>query len=249
MVSGKGENAPIIARNRNDVLLAQLMPAVRAVDSAWEQKLREAPEVNRVAKKLEEREHSGITIEGAYSRGSNEARIIQELQMHRVQMLGQESPEQAVKALNDVSDPALHAAASANLALAIKDANPQESARLLAQAWQTLEKTKPPQDRLAILYRLTHTLASLGLQEQLASAVDQSFAAAGESTSAGLYQLTWIVQTSARFMPRHVLDKINDVRSPRLQAELLIALAEGLETEQYPPRKSKTNVGAIQSNQ
>ena len=249
MVPGKGESPLLIARNRNDFLLARLMPIIHSVDPVWEQKLRQAPDVNRIAEKLEE--NSGLAVQGAYSRPNNEERTIQELQMHHAQMLSHQNPELAVRALDNVSDPVLHAAASANLALAFKDKDPQECDRLLAQARQTLEKTKSPQDRMTILYQLTHTLASMGRQEQLATAVDQSFAAFGEDrrTSVDPYMLSWVVQSSARFMPERLLEKINDVRSPRVQANLLIALARGLETEESPPRKPQPSSDKIKSKQ
>jgi hypothetical protein len=258
MVPDKGEAPPIITRNRNDVLLAELMPLVRSVDPAWEQKLRQVPDVNRLAERISN--GSGLAILGAYSNGDSDERTIQRLQMDRARMLAREQPEKATKVLAEVSDPAMNAATAASLAMTMKDSRPDESAQLLARAQQALEKTKAPQDRMVILLELTRALASMKQPEQLAVMVDQSFRAADEIISAfaarypdspsmgraAPWQLAGIAEISAKLIPEHMLARINDVRVPALQADLLIAMAHGLDSEEYQA-KPESALKAAQS--
>jgi hypothetical protein len=253
MVPDKGEAPPIITHNRNDVLLAELMPVVRSVDPAWEQKLRQVPDVNRVAERLSN--GSGLAIIAAYSTGKadSDERIIQRLQTNRARMLAHEQPEKAAKVLDEVSDPVMNAATAADLAMAMKDSRPEESAQLLARARQALEKTKAAEDRLTILLELTRAFASMKQPEQLAAVVDQSFEAADELISAvaarypdspwaarAPWQLGGIVEAAAKIIPEHIFSKINDVRLSALQANLLIAMARGLDQEEYQAKPEST---------
>ena len=246
MVPDKGEAPPIITHNRNDVLLAEVIPLVHSVDPAWEQKLRQVPDVNRVAERLAN--GSGLPIISAYSTGKadSDERIIQRLQTNRARMLAREQPEKAAKVLDEVSDPVMNAATAASLAMAIKDSRPEESGQLLARAQQALKKTKAAEDRLTILLELTRAVASMKQPEQLAALVDQSFEAADELVAAvaarypdspwparAPWQLAGIVEASANVIPEHIFSKINDVRLPALQANLLIAMARGLDHEEY----------------
>jgi hypothetical protein len=247
MVPDKGEAPPIITRNRNDVLLAELMPLIRSLDSAWEQKLRQVPDVNHLAERVGN--GSGMAILGAYSDGKSgsDDQTIQRLQMDRARMLANREPELAAKVLDEVPDPAMNAATAASLAMTMKDSRPEESAQLLARARQALEKTRAPQDRMVILLELTRASASMKQPEQLAALVDQSFGAADEIIAAfaakypnrpltgrvAPWQLAGIVETSAKLIPEQMLARINDVRMPALQADLLIAMAHGLDLEEY----------------
>lgn len=245
MIVDRHDGPPIISHNLNNVLLAQLMPLVRSIDPAWAQELRQSPEVNLVTEELEKGSPPNILFN--HSTGDSDTMAIQGLQVQCAEMLatfGQ--PERALKVLDQVSDSVKYASTAAELALVIKDSRPQNSAELLAHAQQTLEKTKAPRDRIAILYRLVHTLTFMKRSEQLAVALDQSFAAADEmmadfaarhhdsasSGSGAPYQLPLIVRDSARLIPEHTLTMINNVRMPVLQAHLLVAMAKGLDSKQ-----------------
>ena|SRR5215831_1097182 len=84
--------------------------------------------------------------------------------------------------------------------------------------------------------------------------VDQRFQAADEVISDFLarypdspwvarapWQLGGIVEASAKLIPEHVLAKINGVRLPALQANLLIDLAHGVDHAEYQAKAEGTH--------
>lgn len=198
MIPDKDDAPPVISHNRNDVLLAELMPAVRSVDTAWEQELRQSAGMNRAAERLESGSALGVLAAYSNRKPSDDEEAIQRLQAQRVIELGLEQPEQALKALGDVSNPVENAAMAAELAWLLKDSRPEDSARLLAQAQKTLENTKSPQERICILQTLVFTLASMRKPEELTVALDQSFAAGDEIMAAAVAERYWESDAASR---------------------------------------------------
>jgi hypothetical protein len=238
-IPDKGGAPPVLFRNRNHVVLAQLMPLVRSIDPAWERTLRQTPEFNQVLEKVED--GSGVAILGAYSEGASSQTVIQRLQADSVQQLGHQHPDEALKLLEGISDPVAQAGGAAALVGMVKDSRPQESFQLLARAEQALEKIKSPRDRMFVLFRLSYSLVSLKQTERMAVALDQGLAAGDEamaafaashpnsSASAAVYNaapyLSAIVQNSARIIPEYTLMRVNDLRVPAWQAFLLAGMA------------------------
>jgi hypothetical protein len=250
LVPDRDAGSSLIIRNRNVVLLSQLMPLIRSMDPAWERTLRQSPELDRLADKLGNN-GSGVGVLGAYTASGREEAALQQLQATAAHMLAKK-PEAATKALNQISDPAESASAAATLALDTKDSYPEDSARFMAQAQQGLGKIKTPQDRLKVLMQLARALAAVKQTEQLGDVLDQGFAAVDEIQSAlgpghwdsqfAGQRLAGIVQSAAGAIPEHTLLKIDGVRSPALQANLLIAMARGLDTDEpqtKPPAAPK----------
>lgn len=242
MIPDKSGAPPVLYRNRNDIVLATLMPLVRSIDPVWEQTLRQAPEFNRVLEKVGD--GSGMAMLGAYRQGASDETVIQRMEADSVQQLGYQHPDEAVKLLDGISDPIAQAGGAAALAGMVKDSRPQESVQLLARAEQALEKTKSPRDRMFVLFRLSYSLVSMKQSALMASALDHGLAAGDEIMSAfaashpdssasaafaAAPYVTAIVYNSARIIPEYTLMRINDVRVPAWQAYLLANMARGVD--------------------
>jgi hypothetical protein len=243
-------SAPIIDRNRNDVLLAELMPLIRSVNPAWERELRKTPMVNRIAEALEN--HSALMITSGTAVGQSEQEVLHDLRNLGLKNLAFNEPETAAKAL---AGPVENATTVAVQALAAKDSHPEAAAVALSGlAQQAIAEAKTPRERMMILRDLARTLASMNQPEQLAAVLDQSFGIAGEiiSDSASKYLdldranswLAMTVQIAAPVIPEHTLMRTNEIHEPALEAKLLIAMARGLDSVQPKPAvASKTAQG------
>jgi hypothetical protein len=238
------EDPPIIVNNRNDALLAEILPLIHSLDPAWETDLRQKyPVASAIDEAMQKR--TGVANLSGYSSAVNSPeRTIQDLWSRRVDMLvRQHKPEEAFKDLEQISDPSFHAASEAEVASALKDSDPQRANDLLNKANQTLANTRALDDRFRILSALARTYISTHEQQQLSSVLDQTFKAGedlvGNSMTKcpqfiltdrpGVSGLSLLVQTSAKLQPELILQEINSIRIPALQAHLLVAMARALE--------------------
>jgi hypothetical protein len=250
MIPMRDGSPAIVDRNRNEVLLAELMPLIRTVDPAWEQELRMNPMVNRIAEALEN--HSALMITGGYAIHQSEEAVLHQLRTDAVRQLAFSEPKTAAKAL---SGPVENATTVALQALADKDSHPEEAAVALSGlAQQAIAEAKTPRDRMLILSNLARSLATMRQPEQLAAALDQSFGVADAIISAGSSNyldldtaggyLAAIVQIAASVIPEHTLIRINEVHEPALQAKLLIAMVRGLDSDEFQPKPAITTKAA-----
>ena len=245
LIYGTPDMGPALIRNHNELVLAEVMPLIHSVDPEWEKKLmKEHPPVTDIDAALNTG-HSGLII-GAYTHDSrSEDQTVESLWKDQAQMLVRQNPEQALKALEHISDPGLHAEVGAVMAASLNTSQPETANQLLENATKTLSTTTSSTEQFRIAAALARSLVALNRREQAAEMIDKAFRLGEELLRDSISRypkmpfgdrleyggLHVLVQLSAKSMPQLLLQKINDVHIPELQAHLLVTLAYGLEAE------------------
>ena len=131
------------------------------------------------------------------------------------------------------------------MAASVSASQPQTANQLLENATKTLNTTASAEDQFRIACALARSLVALNRREQAAEMIDKAFRLGEELLRNSITRypkmpfgdrleyggLHVLVQLSAKSMPQSLLQKINDVHIPALQAHLLVTLAYGLEAE------------------
>lgn len=246
LIYGAADTPYTLIKNHNELVLARIMPLIRSVDPQWEEKLmQEHPSIKNIRTALNPTGGGSISI-GAYAySAASEDQTIEKLWKDQAEMLAQRNPEQGLKALQNISNPSVHAEAGAVMAASVNASQPETANQLLEHAAKTLNTTTSAEEQFHIACALARSLVALNRREQAASMIDKAFSLGEELLRDSISRypkmpfsdrleysgLHVLVQLSAKSMPQLLLQKINDVRIPELQAHLLVTLAYGLEAE------------------
>lgn len=253
LANEKGVAAKI--NNAASILLFQLMPMIRELDpdraKQLEAKYQELRAVADLARSGEQRVMMTRGVGG--SGGAPPRAMMEEMQAMEIDELSAEDPQRALKMNAELTDPSVRAASGARLAATLVRSNPEQAAELLKKAKEAVAEAKKPADKLRILVGLAQAQAmmeekaafettlqagyTLG-EELFRKGVDKN-PTANIFSQPGFDAMSRLTMSSVRVDYAATMARIDAVRSPALQALLLITAAEGLD----PDARSRPRMG------
>lgn len=243
------------------VLLFQLMPMIRETDPEWATKLetqyQELRAAAEIARSGEQRMMVTRTVGGTTGGGAPPRAMMDEMQAMEIDDLSTRDPQRALKMNAELTDPAIRAASGARLAASISKSDPEQAAELLKKAKEAIAEAKEPADKLRILVGLAQAQAAMSdkaafevtlqtgytLGEELFRKGLDKNPTAPVFTQPGFDAMSRLTMSAVRVDYAGTMSRIDAVRSPLLQALLLIQAAEGLDPDARPrPRGMRIRI-------
>jgi hypothetical protein len=226
--------------SRADELLFELLPLVREVDAALADKLLES---NQTLKQAGAAGSTVVASEGAIIVGPSVSPEKQELALQNsraqeVREMASDHPEQALALSQAITDPALRAAAMADVA----ESRPTQAGEIQSAIAKIVPTMHTGEERLRVLSALAEASWAAGDIAGFHDALGKAFALGqelfeedmdahpGQATYAvAAYEaLADLVKTSARDDPATTTAMINQIDDVQLKAFLLAQLADAL---------------------
>ncbi len=231
------------------ILLYQLMPMIRELDAEWAKKLEtEYQELRQAADIARSGEQRVMTRGVGGSGGAPPRAMMEEMQAMEIDELSAQDPQRALKMNAELTDPSVRAASGARLAATLVKSNPEQAADLLKKAKEAIAETKDPADKLRILVGLAQAQAMMDEKAAFETTLQTGYALGEELFRKGLDKnptasifsqpgfdaMSRLTMSSVRMDYAATMARIDTVRSPLLQALLLITAAEGLDPDARP---------------
>jgi hypothetical protein len=236
--------------NSSSLVLLQIIPLARQVDPEWAKKLEEQHSELRDVANLasanggNQRLNVGIAVgpDGKPSPERNAA-MMDEMKSMQVDELSSRDPERALKLSQEIQSPSRRAAANAQIGAELAKSDPEQSAALLKQARAALAETKDTNEKLRILVGLAQAQATMNDAENFPASMATAFTMGEELfrrgvdsnpnapvfSQPGFDSLSRLTHLSVKFDSTLALANLENLRSPLLQAHMLIAAAEALD--------------------
>jgi hypothetical protein len=177
--------------------------------------------------------------------------LMQEMKSREVDELATKDPEGALTQANMITDPSMRAASTAKLAAAIGKSDPQRAAQILKDAKTALGEAKTDNERLRILVGLAQAQQAMGdataFHETLLKAYpicDELFRKSVNSNPQipifarpGFEALGQLLRLEMKDDREAAIARIEQLRSPLLQAHMFIEAAEAVLDPDAPPRR------------
>jgi hypothetical protein len=231
------------------LLLFQLLPMIRDIDPDWAKKVEaQSSELQASANLVQSSNAGGSERMGVFIGGPNggpPVNMMEEMKSMEVDELASQDPKKALKVADDIHDPVIRAATTARLAGDLSTSDPDRAAELLQNAREALAATKEPADKLRILVGLAQAQKAMKDKEGFGRTLDQAYAMGEElfrksfdkspdaaiNSRPGIDQLTRLTIAGVRLDSTAILTHLDNLRSPALQAILLVAAARGLDPD------------------
>jgi hypothetical protein len=244
----KGNRAEFGARG---LMLMQLLPVVRRIDREWADKLvKENAELQQLAAQAENgpaemRVTARIGGPGDDDDNGPPRDMREEMNSMEVDQLAARDPQQALKISNEINDPVLRAASHAKIAGELNRTDPQEAAALLRSAREAMAQATLPRDKLMIIAGLAQAQAAMKDMDGLADTLKRGIAMGEEIFRKGVdkrpnapvfaqpgYELMGrLVATAAKADPVLAASRIDEIRTPILQAMMLVNAAKAVDPD------------------
>lgn len=229
------------------ILLFQLMPMIRELDPDRAKKLEvEYQELRAAADIARSGEQRVMVTAGIGASGGAPPRaMMEEMQAMEIDELSTQDPQRALKMNAELTDPSVRAASGARLAATLVKSNPEQAAELLKKAKEAIAEAKEPADKLRILVGLAQAQALMEDKAAFETTLQTGYALGEElfrkgidkNPTASIYSqpgfdaMSRLTMSSVRVDYAATMARIDAVRSPLLQAMLLITAAEGLDPD------------------
>jgi hypothetical protein len=233
----------------SNLLLFQLLPMIRDIDPDWAKKVEaQSSELSQSAN-LTQASSGGTERVGMFVGGPNgggpPANMMEEMKSMEVDELASQDPTKALKVADEIHDPVIRAATNARLAGDLNNSDPDRANELMKSAREALGAAKEPADKLRILVGLAQAQKAMKDKEGFGKTLDQAYAMGEElfrksvdkspdaaiNSRPGLDQLTRLTIAGVRLDSTAILTHLDNLRSPVLQAILLVAAARGLDPD------------------
>jgi hypothetical protein len=233
------------------LMLMELLPVVRRIDPDWAAKLiKENAELQQLAAQAENGpSEMRMTARIGSPDGENEngppRDMREEMNAMEVDQLAARDPQQALKLSSQINDPVLRAASQAKVAGELNRTDPQQSAALLKNAREAMAQATTPRDKLMIIAGLAQAQAAMKDLDGLTDTVKRGLAMGEEMFRKGLdkrpnapifaqpgYELMGrLVAVAAKADPQLATARIDEIRTPVLQAMLLVNAARAVDPD------------------
>jgi hypothetical protein len=233
-----------------NLLLFQLLPMIRDIDPDWAKKMEaQSSELQASANLVQGSNAGGSERMGMFIGGPNgggpPANMMEEMKSIEVDELANQNPKQALKVADEIHDPVIRAATTARLAGDLSTSDPDRAAELLKNAREALAASKEPADKLRILVGLAQAQKAMKDKDGFGKTLDQAYVMGEElfrksfdkspdsaiNSRPGIDQLTRLTIAGVRLDSTAILTHLDNLRSPLLQAILLVAAARGLDPD------------------
>lgn len=254
----KGQSARL--ERAASLLLFQLMPMIRDIDADWAKKLEADHQELRQAAEFARSGEQRVTMMamagpgpgGNSAQGGNVPRVMmEEVQSMEVDELSKQDPAAAVKRNTELKDPVIRAASGARLASTLAKSSPEQASELMKNAKEAIAETKEPQDKLRILVGLAQAQAAMNDKEAFAATLQTGYAMGEElfkksidknptmpiNFLPGFDAMSRLTMSAVRVDYAATMAKLDTVRTPILQALLLVSAAEGLDPDTRPRQR------------
>ncbi len=263
MVLANEKGAAAKISSAASMMLFQLMPMIRDIDPDWATKLetqyQELKAAAEITRGSEQRMNVSVTraVGGGSNSGAPPRAMMEEMQAMEIDELSARDPQRALKMNAELTDPAVRAASGARLAATIAKSNPEQAAELLKKAKEAIAEAKEPADKLRILVGLAQAQAAMNDKAAFETTLATSFAMGEELFRKGLDKnptapvfsqpgfdaMSRLTMSAVRMDYAATMSRLDAVRSPLLQALLLIQAAEGLDPDARPrPRGMRIRI-------
>lgn len=229
------------------ILLFQVMPMIRDLDPEWAKKLEtQYQELRAAADFARSGEQRMMVTRGVGGAGGQPPRaMMEEMQAMEIDELSTRDPQRALKMNAELTDPSVRAASGARLAASLVNTDPEQAAELLKKAKEAIAETKDPVDKLRILVGLAQAQASMNDKAGFEATLQSGYSLGEEMFRKGLDKnpnapifsqpgfdaMSRLTMSSVRMDYTATMARIDAIRSPLLQALLLITAAEGLDPD------------------
>jgi len=233
-----------------NLLLFQLLPMIRDIDPDWAKKVEAQRSELQASANLSQGSNSGGTervgmFVGGPNGGGPPANMMEEMKSIEVDELVSQDPKQALKVADEIHDPVIRAATNARLAGDLSTSDPDRANELLNSAREALAAAKEPADKLRILVGLAQAQKAMNDKDGFGKTLDQAYVMGEELfrksvdkspdaaiiSRPGLDLLTRLTVAGVRLDSTAILTHVDNLRSPLLQAILLVAAARGLDPD------------------
>jgi hypothetical protein len=247
----KGNKADL---SSTGLMMMQLLPIIKRIDPEWAAKLvKENAELQQLAAQADDgpsemRVTARVAGPGGDGDDGPPRDMREEMNAMEVDQLATRDPQQALKMSNDINDPVLRAASQARVAGELNRSDPQQSAALLKSAREAMAQATTPQDKLMIIAGLAQAQAAMKDMEGLTDTVKRGMAMGEEMFRKGLdkrpnapvfaqpgYELMGrLVATATKADPQLAIARIDEIRTPVLQAMMLVNAARAVDPDGGP---------------
>jgi hypothetical protein len=247
----KGNRAEFGARG---LMLMQLLPVVRRINPEWAEKLiKENAELQQLAVQAENnpaemRVTARIGGPGEDDNNGPPRDMREEMNAMEVDQLAARDPQQALKLSNEINDPVLRAASHAKIAGELNRTDPQEAAALLKSAREAMAQATTPRDKLMIIAGLAQAQAAMKDVDGLTDTLKRGMAMGEEMFRKGVdqrpnapvfaqpgYELMGrLVAIAAKADAVLATSRIDEIRTPMLQAMMLVNAARAVDPDGGP---------------
>lgn len=241
------------------ILLFQLMPMIRNIDPDWAKKLEtDYQELRAAADFARSGEQRMMVTRGVGGNGGAPPRaMMEEMRAMEIDELSTSDPQRALKMNAELTDPSVRAASGARLAASISKSNPEQAAELLKKAKEAIAEAKDPADKLRILVGLAQAQAAMNDKVAFETSLQSGFTLGEDLFRKGLDKnptapvfsqpgfdaMSRLTMSSVRMDYATTMARIDAIRSPLLQALMLITAAEGLDPDARPrPRGMRIRI-------
>jgi len=235
---------------RQEKLLFDLLPLVRAVDPDWAaQIVRRNPTLGQAdGYSGKELAVEGIIQPGETASSEQQSYGLQQSRAKEAGQLAATDPEAAMRMAQTIADPSLRTVALANIASAVGSSAPSQAGEIEKAIANTLPAIKDSQDRLLALSAQAKAAAAAGDMAGFRDALNRCFTLGEELfeeeldahpgrptyTSPSYNALDGLVTSGASFDPTTTASKVDQVGDIALKAYLLQSLARALYAVQKP---------------
>jgi len=237
--------------NAASIFLFQLMPMIRSLDADWAKRLENQYQELRAAADFARSGEQRMMVTrsvGGGPGGEPPRAMMEEMRAMEIDELSARDPQRALKMNAELTDPSVRAASGARLAATISKSDPEQAAELLKKAKEAIAEAKEPMDKLRILVGLAQAQASLNDKAAFEATLQTSYTLGEELfrkgidknptapvfTQPGFDAMQRLTMSAVRMDYQATMQRLDAVRSPLLQALLLISAAEGLDPDARP---------------
>lgn len=240
--------------------LMQLMPMVRDIDPEWAKKLeQEHSDLQNAANLMPAGDGGQRTFMSVSMGGPNNNSnpnmgnmLMQEMKSREVdELIAANDTEGALKQADSITDPALRAASTAKLAGSLNKSDPERAAEILKNAKAALGEAKTDADRLRILVGLTYAQQAMGDSNAFRDSLAKAYALCDELfrksvnnnpqmpvfARPGFESLGQLLRLEMKDDRQAAIARIEELRSPLLQAHMYIEAAETILDPNAPPHR------------
>ena len=241
-------------RSRKQVLLSELLPTIRQIDSAWADSIvREHQSIfHDQSPPSEIQRTEGAVFIGDQS-GITPALQEQALERGRLQYIDQIAPtktDEAFRLSQSLSDPSLRSIALAHVATAYQAQSSEHVPTTMQQLRDTMAKVNDGEGRVAALSAFAEASANIGDLPSARTAIEEAFTVGEEVfqqeadtnpgqpayTSSVMRDLSGLVKVTMKLDARETVNRIHQLRNTVLKAYLLNDAADALIEASKPPK-------------
>jgi len=259
MVMANEKGAAAKLNSAASILMFSLMPMINDLDPDWAKKLETQYQELKAAADVARAGEQRVTISRGFNAGGGAPprAMMEEMQSMEIDDISQRDPQRALKMNAELTDPSVRAASGARLAAVIAKSNPEQADELLKKAKEAIADAKEPADKLRILVGLAQAQAAMNDKAAFETTLQSGYSL-GEDlfrkgldknpnaplfTQPGFDAMSRLTMSAVRVDYAATMNRIDAVRSPVLQALLLITAAEGLDPDARPrPRGMRIRI-------